>query len=257
MPFFIGVSVESRINYTLVGIFVLLLGAAGIIIPLWLSSGLDQQQYTTYMVYMNEAVDGLSVNAPVNYNGVNVGYVKDIQLNTKNTAQVQVRLNIKEGTPITTNTTATLQSQGVTGFAYVGLNGGAPNGAKTLVAGPDELYPQIKSTPSIRVRLDTALTQLMNNLTAISQQLNAILTPHNQKMVTNILDNTNKLTLQLTAQAQVLQSTTTELHQNLPATLAKLQDILRNMQTITTEIKENPSVVVRGKAKPSLGPGEK
>jgi len=248
--------VESRVNYTLVGIFVLLLSAAGIIIPLWLSASLNQEQYKTYMVYMNESVDGLSANAPVNYNGVNVGFVKNIALNPQNTEQVQLKLNIKEGTPITTNTTATLQSQGVTGFAYVGLNGGSVNGAKTLMAKPGEPYPIIKSTPSIRVRLDTALTQLMGNLTTISKQLNELLTPRNQKLVGSILNNTNNLTMELTSQVQALQSTLSTLNQNLPSTVTQMQGVLSNMQSITNEIKENPAVIVRGKAKPSLGPGE-
>jgi phospholipid/cholesterol/gamma-HCH transport system substrate-binding protein len=249
MRIFIGGLMESRINYALVGLFVLLLGAAAIIIPLWLSSGLNQQQYSTYMVNMNEAVDGLAMNSSVNYNGVNVGYVKDIKLNPVKTEQVQILLNIKLGTPITNHTTAILRSQGVTGVAYMSLKGGDPNGAAPLESKPGEPYPIIKSAPSLMVRLDTALTQLMNNMNSLSQQLNTTLSPENQKLFNHILKNTDQLT-------QDFSGKTDQVLQNVTDVTIQLQNVLKNTQSLSNEIKQNPSVILRGKPKPSLGPGE-
>lgn len=257
---------ESRVNYALVGLFVLLLGAIAIIIPLWLSSGLNQQQYKAYLVYMNEAVDGLSTNATVSYNGVSVGYVKDITLNPTNPAQVELLLNIKEGTSITTNTTATLRSQGITGVAYIGLNGGTLKNARPLLPKPGERYPVIKAAPSLMVRLDTALTQLMTNINNLSQQLSGTLSPENQKLLTNILKNTNKFTQNFAGQSAQLDATirslntvlqnTSESTQNLPVMANQLQRVLTNLQAISSDIKQNPSVLVRGKATAKLGPGE-
>ncbi len=258
---------ESRVNYALVGFFVLLLGAFAVIIPLWLSSGLNQQQYKAYLVYMNEAVDGLAVNAMVSYNGVSVGYVKDINLNPSNPQQVELLLNIKEGTSITTNTTATLRSQGITGVAYLGLNGGTLKDAKPLLAKPGARYPVIKASPSLMVRLDTALTQLMSNMDNLSHQLSTTLSPENQKLLTNILKNTNNITQNFAGQSvqldnsiqslnKVLQNTA-QSTQNLPIMANQLQRVLTNLQVISNDIKQNPSVLVRGKAPALLGPGEK
>jgi len=230
---------ESRVNYGLVGLFVLLLGMAAIFIPLWLSSGLNRAHYAEYIVYMNEAVDGLSPNAPVKYNGVDVGQVKTIRLNLKNTQQVELELNIKEGTPITTNTTATLRSQGVTGVAYVGLNGGKLEGAQPLTALPGNDYPIIPSTPSTMVRIDMAVTQLLGNMNTLSKQLSTTLSPENQLLLQQTLRNFNQLG-----------------NQRLPETLTQLQSVLTNLQSITQDVKENPSVLVRGKSHSKLGPGE-
>ncbi|HEV2613893.1 MAG TPA: MlaD family protein [Gammaproteobacteria bacterium] len=231
---------ESRVNYGLVGLFVLFLGAAAIFIPLWLSSNLGNVKYVKYTVFMNEAVDGLSPNAPVKYNGVDVGHVTKIQLNLKNTQQVELLLLIKEGTPITTHTTATLRSQGVTGVAYIGLNGGKSDGAQPLTTLPGNHYPIIPSTPSTMVRIDTAVTQLLANMNSLSTQLSNALSPENQLLLKQTLRNFNQIG-----------------SQRLPETLTQLQGVLSNLQGITQEVKRNPSVLVRGKASVTLGPGEK
>jgi len=231
---------ESRVNYAMVGLFVIILGIVAIIFPLWLSSGLSHVSYDYFRVYMTESVDGLSPNAPVKYNGVNVGNVEKIELNLKNTQQVKLLLKIEEGTPITTNTTATLRSQGVTGVAYVGLNGGSLIGAQPLTVRPGEKYPVIPSTPSTMVRIDTAVTHLLANMDTLSKQLSNTLSPENQEMLKQTLRNFNQIG-----------------SQRLPETLTQLQSVLSNLQGITQEVKRNPSVLVRGKANLKLGPGEK
>jgi phospholipid/cholesterol/gamma-HCH transport system substrate-binding protein len=184
---------ESRVNYGLVGLFVLLLGAAAIFIPLWLSAGLNRSEYSTYVVFMKESVDGLSPNAPVKYNGVDIGHVKDIKLDFTNTQQVELFLEIKEGTPITTHTTATMRSQGVTGVGYMGLSGGKPDGAEPLTAQSGQSYPIIPSTPSTMVRIDTAVTQLLANMNRLSDQLSSTLSPENQLLLKQTLRNFNQL----------------------------------------------------------------
>ncbi|MDX2164938.1 MAG: MlaD family protein [Gammaproteobacteria bacterium] len=231
---------ESRVNYGLVGLFVILLGIAAIIFPLWLSSGLSRVSYDYFRVYMTESVDGLSPNAPVKYNGVNVGNVAKIEINLKNTQQVKLLLKIEEGTPITTNTTATLRSQGVTGVAYIGLNGGSLVGAQPLTVQAGKKYPVIPSTPSTMVRIDTAVTHLLSNMDTLSKQLSSTLSPQNQLLLKQTLQDMNQLG-----------------GQRLPETLTQMQGVLSNLQNITQEVKQNPSVLIRGKAKPVLGPGEK
>jgi phospholipid/cholesterol/gamma-HCH transport system substrate-binding protein len=258
---------ESRVNYTLVGFFVLLLGAIGIIIPLWLSSGLDQQQYNTYLIYMNEAVDGLSTNAAVSYNGVSVGYVKAIKLNPTNPSQVELFVSIKEGTSITTNTTATLRSQGITGVAYIGLSGGTLRGAQPLAVKPGARFPVIKAAPSLMVRLDSALTDLMNTITHLSKQLDGVMSPENEKLFNSILKNTSDMTHNFSVQSgktdQIILSLNTLIQhadqsaQHFPRMTIQLQQLLTNLQTLSTDLKQNPGMLVRGKALPPLGPGEK
>src|SRR5687768_2587669 len=110
---------ETKVNYTIVGAFIILLIAAICLGIIWLASGLSLEKYTTYLVYMQESVSGLSVDSTVEYNGVDVGKVKSIELNHKNPQLVEVLLSIKSTTPITRGTSATLTSRGVTGVVYI------------------------------------------------------------------------------------------------------------------------------------------
>jgi phospholipid/cholesterol/gamma-HCH transport system substrate-binding protein len=85
---------ETNVNYTIVGIFVISIISVIILAIIWLSSGLSTQTYTIYKVLMQESVSGLSPDSVVEYNGVNVGSVTTIQINKKNPQIVEVLLKI-------------------------------------------------------------------------------------------------------------------------------------------------------------------
>jgi phospholipid/cholesterol/gamma-HCH transport system substrate-binding protein len=59
---------ETKVNYVLVGGFVLVLGAALVAGILWLASGGGfQKKYDLYLALVGESVAGLNLNAPVKY----------------------------------------------------------------------------------------------------------------------------------------------------------------------------------------------
>ena len=151
---------EPRVNFTLVGLFVLVLIAVLGGVVLWLGEGDYRKVYDRYYAFLDESVSGLSVNSPVKYRGVEVGRVKEIALNPDNPEQVRLTLDIARGTPLKEDTLAVLDSQGLTGLAIVNLTGGS-RGSPPLAAKPDHEYPEIKSGPSLLYRLDTALSRLL------------------------------------------------------------------------------------------------
>ena len=116
---------EKKINYAMVGLFVIVLGATWLAISLWLALGDFSTQYTTYRVYMNESVSGLYLDAPVKYRGVEIGKVNNIKLNPGEPGQVQLTLDIESSVPIKADTIAVLTVQGMTGIAFVDLTGGS------------------------------------------------------------------------------------------------------------------------------------
>ena len=61
-----------------------------------------------------ESVAGLNLNAPVKYNGVEVGKVSDIRLDPVNPEKVRLTFAIEHGTPIKADTVAVLKTQGLT-----------------------------------------------------------------------------------------------------------------------------------------------
>src|SRR5208283_5551507 len=146
---------EARVNFVLVGTFVIVLTTALIAGLLWLSSGkYYHKSYDTYLTYMTESVSGLNLNAPVRYRGVDVGRVRQIALAPGDVEQVQLTLDIDRGTPIKEDTEAVLDTQGLTGIAFVDLTSGH-RGSPPLRAQPGEAYPVIKSRPSLMTRLET------------------------------------------------------------------------------------------------------
>ena len=59
-----------------------------------------------------ESVAGLNLNAPVKYNGVEVGKVSDIRLDPVNPEKVRLTFAIEHGTPIKADTVAVLKDAG-------------------------------------------------------------------------------------------------------------------------------------------------
>lgn len=166
-------------NYPLVGAFVLTLAALLVLGVLWLAAGgAFQTRYDLYQATEDESVAGLNLNAPVKYNGVDVGKVRQIHLDPLNPALVHLLFAIERGTPIKVDTVAVLRTQGLTGIAYVELSGGARD-AELLRAIPPNRYPVIQTKPSLSARLENVLTNVLAKLDDTSSSINAILSAEN------------------------------------------------------------------------------
>ena len=148
---------------------------------MWLASGGTlQKKYDLYLAIVEESVAGLNVNAPVKYNGVDVGKVQNIQLDPGNPERVQLMFAIERGTPIKVDTVAVLKTQGLTGIAYVELDGGAKNAAP-LLATAQQKYPVIQTKPSLSTRLENMLTTLLTKLDNTTNNIDSLISQENQQ----------------------------------------------------------------------------
>ncbi len=170
---------ETKVNFALVGAFVLGLLVALIAGVLWLASGGGfQKKYDAYLSMVNESVAGLNLNAPVKYRGVDVGKVTHIRLDPVNPAQVRLIFAIERGTPIKESTTAMLKTQGLTGIAYVELDGGTAESPPLRAATPGQM-PEIPTKPSLSARLENVISSALIKLDTTSDSLNKLLGPEN------------------------------------------------------------------------------
>lgn len=222
---------EEKVNYTVVGIFVLLLGTALIGGVLWLSSGKSYRTvYDTYQTYMNESVSGLNLNAPVRYRGVEVGRVQKITLAPDNVEQVQLTLGIERGTPVKVDTVALLQTHGLTGLTFVELTGGSRESPALKKLDGAE-FPVIGTGPSLMTRLDTSVTALLANLNRTSENFNALLDDDNRRAIKHSL-----------ADIEILSRTLAAHQSTIGSGLSNAARTMENTARLTDEL---PQLVLR------------
>ena len=178
---------ESKVNYAAVGAFVLVLGAVLVASVLWLASGgAFQKKFDLYLSIVEESVAGLNLNAPVKYNGVDVGKVRQIALDSGTPERVNLIFAIERGTPVKEDTVAVLKTQGLTGIAYVELSGGTVGSLPLSIKAGDR-YPVIPTKPSLSARLENVLTSVLAKLDSTSNNINALLSDANRAAFSSTL----------------------------------------------------------------------
>lgn len=240
---------EPKVNFVVVGLFIVLLSVLLVGVVLWLGKGYDRQTYDRYYAYMEESVTGLSVDAAVKYRGVEVGRVRDIELNPDNPEQVRLTLEIVQGAPIKEDTVAILDVQGLTGLAIVDLRGGSRD-ARPLEAKPGEEYPVIKTGPSLLVRFDRAATRLLTNLNQITENIDALLEEENRAALRQLLADMAAVTHTLAGQgkrfdqgmtngAQTLKNLaqmTQQLNKQIPALIERMDRSAKAVEGMSKEV---------------------
>jgi phospholipid/cholesterol/gamma-HCH transport system substrate-binding protein len=182
---------EGRINYTIVGLFVVLLFAGLIAFAFWLGKYGGKQEYDYYNVYMSESVSGLSPDVSVKYRGVDVGTVEHIGINPKNSEEVELLLKIKQGTQIKVDTTATLESFGITGLAFIELKGSSKDAL--LLKTTKDTIPVIPASPSTFAQIDKSLSLLAAKSAMALDKFDRLLSEKNLQNIEDILSETKML----------------------------------------------------------------
>jgi phospholipid/cholesterol/gamma-HCH transport system substrate-binding protein len=240
---------EPKVNYTLVGLFVALLGVALVAGVLWLSRTDYRGVYDRYYTYMTESVSGLSADSAVKYRGVDVGRVKEIVLNPKNPEEVRIALDLVRGTPIKEDTVAVLETQGLTGIATVNLTGGNRD-APPITAKPGEEFPVIQSRPSFFFRLDHALSRvladeslphLLANLNELTRDARGVVDAQSRADLKRILADLAKVTAALSSRRAELG----EGIANADAALEHFADLSKKINQQLPELMDQASASIR------------
>ncbi|PUB15637.1 MlaD family protein [Yoonia sediminilitoris] len=199
---------ETRANFIIIGLFAIfgVLGGLGFFV--WLSSVQIDRQWAQYGILFDN-VSGLDQSADVLFNGVGVGRVVGIRIWEKDPSKVYVAIEIDSNTPIAVDTVAQLESQGVTGVAYIALSGGSPNA--------ERLTPELEGPPIIPSRqssfqsLVSSAPDLLGDATALLKQLEKLTGPENQEYVRRILQNIDAATAGLDTALQDFSDISTSL----------------------------------------------
>jgi len=138
---------ETRANYVLVGLFTLITALGLLGFGLWAAKYSSDRTWQNYRIIFSEAVTGLSQGSTVLYNGLAVGSVTHLALDSNDPRQVIAHIRLIASTPVKTDTRARIAITSLTGPAMVQLTGGSPQ-APALVTVIDDPAPIIQTAPS-------------------------------------------------------------------------------------------------------------
>lgn len=123
---------ETKANYLLVAVFSLVVCAMAFGFFYWIGRYGDRRETSTLEIRVPGSVTGLAANSPVFFNGLKVGDVKRLFVDSTNPDAVIVQTEIDSTTPITRSTVATLAFEILAGQARIELTGGKAYEPKLL-----------------------------------------------------------------------------------------------------------------------------
>jgi phospholipid/cholesterol/gamma-HCH transport system substrate-binding protein len=159
---------ETRARYALIGLFMLAVIAGSFAFVYWLENKGGFAARETYDIRFQSSVSGLLVGSAVLFNGIRVGEVTRLTLNPDSPQDVVATIAVTRGTPIRSDTTIAIESQGLAGGVAVALRGGsssAPpleaegNAPPTLIAAPEAGQDWTQAARDAFQRVDSVLAE--------------------------------------------------------------------------------------------------
>ena len=178
---------ETRANHLLIGSFVLLATVGLFVFVIWLSRIELDRQYTRYDIFFEGSVAGLAVGGDVSYRGIKVGSVVGIDVDASDPSRVRTTVEIRDGTVIREGDRASLQLKGITGVAFVNIEGGQATSPE-IAATSGEHLPVIPSRPSHIEQLVMGAPELVARSIVLVDRISALLNEGNQRHFSGILE---------------------------------------------------------------------
>lgn len=180
---------ENKSHAMAAGAFVLVVTAMLIGLAVWLTR--DKGSSHLYELSSHDSVTGLQLQAPVRFRGVSVGKVSYIGFDPDVVGNVLIRITVDDTTPLSPNTVASLNFQGITGLAFVLLDE-SPRPVPPIPAGASGI-PRLPLESSQLAKLADQAPKILSQLDDVSLQLAKLLSDDNQKVLMDVLSNTGNL----------------------------------------------------------------
>lgn len=176
---------ENRSHALAAGIFVILLGLTSALAVFYLSDKRDISRY--YILETRRNVTGLNTQAQVRYRGIRAGKVESIDIDDNDPRLILVRISLDRKYRLTRGTTAQLDSQGITGIAYIKLED--PGTDTEPLTGGDDNPPHIELKAAMLDTLSESAGDIASQIGAVSARLNTLLDDRNTKNLARTMEN--------------------------------------------------------------------
>ena len=123
---------ETRANYAIVGFFTLVVMLSAFGFVYWMAKFGNTGETAPLIVRIPGSANGLSNGSPVRFNGIPYGVIRNISIDPDSPDFVIAETTIRADAPVYTDTRAALEIQGLTGSAYIELQGGSPGNPNIL-----------------------------------------------------------------------------------------------------------------------------
>ncbi|MBD9372587.1 MCE family protein [Rhizobium sp. ARZ01] len=163
---------ETKANYAIVGFFTLLVIAAAFGFVYWMSQYGRSGEMAPLAIRIPGSANGLSVGSPVRFNGIPVGTVRNLAIDSDDPRYSIALTEVSTEAPVKQSTSAVLEVQGLTGAAYIELSGGRAedknilklaletDGTAVLVAEQSSVTNLLATADKILKRADDAISDI-------------------------------------------------------------------------------------------------
>lgn len=219
---------ENKSHAFLAGLFTVGLLVAAVMAGIWLNR--DREVKVPYVIATSLPIPGLSEQAAVNYRGLNVGRVESITFDAAVPGQILIRMGVRQDTPVTRSTWASLGYQGVTGIAFVSLDddGRDPVLLKSAPSQP----ARIPLRPSLLNTLQDRGLVILGQVEELSRRVNNLLNEDNQKAMLQAFNNISVAAEQFQGIPRQLQPTLAQ----LPALASETRQAARSINRLSQEL---------------------
>lgn len=189
---------ETRAHYVAVGAFVLAMLFLAFVAVLWLAGSQFSTSFAHYDIYFEGPVSGLSNGAKVEYIGIPVGTVSDIEIvsDPEELARagkpIRVTIEIKSTVQIKKDAAASIQTNILSGVSFILISQG--KNPELIEAHKGERYPVIRSRRSTFSSLAARGPQLLDKIDGILDQVDDVLNEQNRQNFAATLENIKKVT---------------------------------------------------------------
>jgi phospholipid/cholesterol/gamma-HCH transport system substrate-binding protein len=191
---------ETRARHIAVGAFVLVLVICGGLFAIWIAKFSGQVTFVPYFTRFSGSVSQLRVDTTVLFGGIPVGHVTDVRIDPENSELARVDFVVRDGTPIRTDSQSTIEIQSIAGGVGLQISRGT-SGSGLLAPGLE-----VKGGFSPLERLVSQAPNLLNKLTVIADNLNAMLSVQNRDAMTETLSNLRDLSVNLNSHQDQINS---------------------------------------------------
>jgi phospholipid/cholesterol/gamma-HCH transport system substrate-binding protein len=226
---------ETRASYVMVGSFVVICVVGLFVALAWIAGSQYREEYTYYRTYFNGPVTGLGKGTIVRYNGIDAGRVTELAFDQANPKLVIVTLEIDPTLRLHVDSTASMESQGLTGATYLEITGGTAN-SPMLEAGPGQEYPVIPSKPSTLQQLAQSGPELVANLNIAGQRFSDLLSEENRNAISETLQHLRATTSLIDDHAEDLDETLASMRAATDSLNRTLSNVDHSLATVNQAV---------------------